>query len=259
MYKRQGQDGYFSASLSTPNLDEIPSNTFLEISAHISRSGPTESSSPTSLDMTAGYQKTRVLFDIEAPRILSLSILDPGGISPADEHIWMAGQDIPLRVELSDVEGLSPSITVWSWSEHKDDINEDGIMDANEYVSTTLSVNTGSTTATVDLPIYSWFDIRGPYESGRLSVVIGLEDLAGNRLQNGGDFGSLSDLATIMVQNQYQTYLDVDSIDLDLIDEQIFPGYQHALSFSITDAVISSTTNESSQEMISISNHSRPR
>ena len=231
-----GQDGYFSASLSTPNLDEIPSNTFLEISAHISRSGPTESSSLTSLDMTAGYQKTRVLFDIEAPRILSLSILDPGGISPADEHIWMAGQDIPLRVELSDVEGLSPSITVWSWSEHKDDINEDGIMDANEYVSTTLSVNTGSTTATVDLPIYSWFDIRGPYESGRLSVVIGLEDLAGNRLQNGGDFGSLSDLATIMVQNQYQTYLDVDSIDLDLIDEQIFPGYQHTLSFSITDA-----------------------
>ena len=231
-----GVNGYFSASISTPSLDEIPSNTYLEISVHINRTGSIYSNSQTSIDMTAGYQKTRVLFDIESPRILSLSILDPGGLSPADQHIWMAGQDIPLRVELSDVEGLSPSITIWSWSEYKDDTNSDGVMDADEYVSTSLSVNTGSTTATVDLPIFSWFDIRGPYESGRLSIVIELVDLAGNTLVGGGDFGSELDLATIIVQNQYQTYLDVDSIDLDLIDKHIFPGYRHTLSFSITDA-----------------------
>ena len=231
-----GHNGYFSASISTPNVDEIPSNTYLEISAHINRNGPISSNSQTSFDMTAEYQKTRVLFDIEAPRILSLSILDPGGISPADGHIWMAGQDIPLRLELSDVEGLSPMITIWSWSEYKDDANSDGVMDAEEYVSTSLTVNTGSTKATVDLPILSWFDIRGPFESGRLSVVIELEDLAGNRLLDGGDYGSELDLATILVQNQYQTYLDVDSIGFDLIDGQIFPGYMHNLSFSITDA-----------------------
>ena len=231
-----GPNGYFSASILTPNFSEIPSNTYLEISAHINRTGPIDSNSQNSLDMTAGYQKTRILFDIDSPRILSLSILDPGGISPADGHIWMAGQDIPLRLELSDTEGLSPSITIWSWSEYKDDFDGDGLMDIDEYVSTTLSVNTGSKIATVDLPIYSWYDIRGPYESGRLSIVIELEDLAGNSLMGGGDFGSQLDLATIFVENQYQTYLDVDSINLDLIDKQILPGYQHTLGFTLTDA-----------------------
>ena len=39
-----------------------------------------------------------------------------------------------------------------------------------------------------------------------------------------------------MVENQYQTYLNLDSIGLDLIDKQILPGYKHSLSFSITDA-----------------------
>jgi hypothetical protein len=155
---------------------------------------------------------------------------------PADGHIWISGQDIPLRATISDVEGLSPSITVWSWSESKDDLNGDSVMDFNEYVSTTVTLNTGSKSATVDLPIFSWFDIRGSQESGRLSIFIESEDLAGNLLLGGGSFGEDNDLVTLLVQNQYTTFFDFDALDLDLINQQILPGFEHKLQFSLTDA-----------------------
>ena len=107
-----GVNGYFSNIIKTPDSLIIPSNTSLEISAHIVRIGPIGQQSNTSNDMTAIYQKTRILFDIESPEVISLDVLDPGGQVPADEHVWISGQDIPLRATISDVEGLSPLITV---------------------------------------------------------------------------------------------------------------------------------------------------
>ena len=231
-----GTNGYFSTTINTPYAQVIPSNTSLEISVHITRTGPIDQQSNTSEDMTAVYQRTRILFDIQSPEIISIDVLDPGGQVPADGHIWISGQDIPLRATISDVEGLSPSITVWSWSESKDDLNGDSVMDFNEYVSTTVTLNTGSKSATVDLPIFSWFDIRGSQESGRLSIFIESEDLAGNLLLGGGSFGEDNDLVTLLVQNQYTTFFDFDALDLDLINQQILPGFEHKLQFSLTDA-----------------------
>ena len=194
-------NGYFSTVINTPDSLIIPSNTSLEISAHIVRTGPIGQQFNTSNDMTAVYQKTRILFDIQSPVVISLDVLDPGGQVPADEHVWISGQDIPLRATISDIEGLSPSITVWSWSESKDDLNGDGVMDLDEYVSTTATINTGSNFAIVDLPIFSWFEVRGSQESGRLSIFIDSQDLAGNQLSGGGSFGEDQDLATLIVQN----------------------------------------------------------
>lgn len=231
-----GVNGYFSTIINTPDSLIIPSNTSLEISAHIVRIGPIGQQSNTSNDMTAIYQKTRILFDIESPEVISLDVLDPGGQVPADEHLWISGQDIPLRATISDVEGLSPLITVWSWSESKDDLDGDGVMDLEEYVSTTATVNTGSKSAIVDLPIFSWFDVRGSKESGMLSIFIESQDLAGNLLSGGGSFGEGQDLATVIVQNQYTTFFDFDTLDLDLIEQQILPGFEHKLQFSLTDA-----------------------
>ena len=231
-----GQNGYFSTIINTPDSSVIPSNTSLEISVHIIRTGPIGQQSDTSTDMTAIYQRTRILFDIQSPEIISIDVLDPGGQMPADGHIWISGQDIPLRVTISDVEGLSPLITIWSWSESKDDLNGDGVMDLDEYISTSVTLNTGSKFAIVDLPIFSWFDVRGSQESGRLSIFIESKDLAGNQLLGGGSFGEDQDLATLLVQNQYTTFFDFDTLELDLIDQQILPGFEHKLQFSLTDA-----------------------
>ena len=54
-------------------------------------------------------------------------------------------------------------------------------------------------------------------------MVLAIDDLAGNSLQNGGDFGESNDYATIIVQDQLQTLIDTSALSLDLIDGNICP------------------------------------
>ena len=57
------------------------------------------------------------------------------------------------------------------------------MMDEAEYRVTTVSVNYASNIAIVDIPAISWQEVKGPFESGRLSVVFSIDDLAGNALK----------------------------------------------------------------------------
>ena len=66
-------------------------------------------------------------------------------------------------------------------------------------------------------------------------MVLEIDDLAGNSLQNGGDFGESNDYATIIVQDQLQTLIDTSALSLDLIDGNILPANQHTFTYSFTD------------------------
>ena len=124
---------------------------------------------------------TRLLHDTVAPEVNALHILDSGSEVPADGHIIMLGRNLPLRLSLSDPEGLDSVLQVWTWMEKQDDDNGDGVMDAQEYTMQTLSLNRGVTALEVDLPLIASTDIvpDGAFE-GRLSVVVKGSDLAGN-------------------------------------------------------------------------------
>ena len=233
-FVQTGPQGQFSLDITTPSDVQVPSNISLQITANIVRSGPIGELS-TSQDMTSDNVQTRIIFDTSAPEVVSLSIYDPGGLIPADNHIWISGQDIPLKAIFSDIEGLGPEVTVWTWAEYADDTNQDGIMDSSEYRQSTVSVNYAAKYAEIDLPVISWQEVQGPYESARLSVVLTSKDLADNELIGGGDFGQDSDLATIIVENQYQTQLDSEDITFDLVNQQILPTHQHRFSYSVID------------------------
>ena len=88
--------GQFSLDITTPSDVQVPSNASLQITANIVRSGPIGELS-TSQDMTSDNIQTRIIFDTSAPEVVSLSIYDPGGLTPADNHIWISGQDIPTK------------------------------------------------------------------------------------------------------------------------------------------------------------------
>ena len=233
-FVQTGPQGQFSLDITTPSDVQVPSNTSLQITANIVRSGPVGELS-TSEDMTSANVQTKIIFDTSSPKVVSLSIYDPGGLTPADNHIWISGQDIPLKAIFSDIEGLGPEVTVWTWAEYADDTNQDGIMDSSEYRQSTVSVNYAAKYAEIDLPVISWQEVQGPYESARLSVVLTAKDLADNELIGGGDFGQNSDLATIIVENQYQTQLDSEDITFDLVNQQILPTHQHRFSYSVID------------------------
>ena len=122
-------------------MDNVPSSTRILVSPHIERRGPINASAETSLDFTGRFSDVPFLFDRVAPNTISLLALDPGGVAPANNHIWMKGQDVALRLTLEDQEGLANTLLFHTWLESKDDVNFDGIMDQEEYSVQTISFN----------------------------------------------------------------------------------------------------------------------
>ena len=230
-----GQDGKFTIDISTPSMQEVPSNTTLKLHTQLSRLGPTHDVSANSLDQTSPNIGTKLIFDTASPQINAINIYDPSGLTPADGHIWTLNQDIPIQVIIEDIEGLNTELTVYTWAEYTDDQNGDGVMDEQEYRITTVSVNYASTYTTVDIPAVSWQEVKGPLSSAKLSIVLQINDLAGNALANGGAFGESTDAATILVQDQLQTLLDTSALSLDHFDNQLLPTFEHTFSYSLTD------------------------
>ncbi|MBT7988019.1 MAG: hypothetical protein HN689_07235, partial [Euryarchaeota archaeon] len=230
-----GQDGKFTVDISTPSNNQVPSNTNLKLHAQLSRLGPLDDISANSLDQTSSNIGTKLIFDTGSPQIKAINIYDPSGLTTADGHIWTLDQDIPIQVNIEDVEGLDTELTVYTWAEYTDDQNGDGLMDEEEYRITTVSVNYASTSAMVDIPAISWQEVKGPLSSGKLSIVLQISDLAGNALANGGTFGETTDAATILVQDQLQTLLDTSALSLDHFDNKLLPTYEHTFSYSLTD------------------------
>lgn len=230
-------EGRFSLNLLTATeQDNIPSNTWLKLIPSISRRGPVGINASTSLDQTVNLNPVRTLHDTTLPLAGPLRVLDAGRELPAEGHVWMVGQDVPLRLNMSDEEGLAPPLQVWTWLEHRDDENLNGLMEEEEYDLSTLSVNRGANFAEVDLPLIAWSEAVAPgAHSGRVSVVVGGQDLAGNPIQGGGGFGAAFDLATFTVERRLDTTVPIESIDFTTHNGTLYPGQPYRFSFDIAD------------------------
>lgn len=235
-YVEVDEHGAFTTSITTPSMDDLlPSDTRIHLSPHVERRGPLDDQSPSSHDKTPSSTHIPFLFDRVRPTTIALLALDSGGYAPADNHLWMKGQDVALRVSLEDQEGLSNNLELHTWLESSDDANLDGIMDAEEYTIQTVTFNSGLTEAIVDLPLLPWIDITGGASSGRASVVIRAFDLAGNPLEGGGTYGESSDLGTVHVQERYDTFIDTSSMSFDAENGMLLLGHEHAFQFTLTD------------------------
>ena len=230
--------GWFSVLTSTPTADDgVPSNTFLELIPSLTRRGPPGINASSSEDRTVVLTPTRLLYDTVQPTVDSLTVLDSGQEVLADAHVAMYGKDIALRLQISDPEGLASLLEVWTWLEKLHDTNNNGLMEANEYRMETVSLNRGVSELEVDLPLLSSESIvPNDANSGRLSVVLKGEDLAGNALLGGGSFGEGTDLATLSVQRRADTIVDVDNIALDAVQGRLLAGHEHRFTFTLGDA-----------------------
>jgi hypothetical protein len=231
-----GQDGWFTLPLTSPGLESgVPSNTWLEITPSLSRRGPSNINATTSADRTVVLTPTRILHDTVSPHVESLMVLDSGREVPADGYVGMLGRTLPLRLQLSDPEGLDSLLEVWTWLEKQDDDNGNGLMEPEEYTLQTVSLNRGVHFIEVDLPfIASTSVLDGSAFEGRVSIVLKGQDLAGNPLLGGGDFGSQYDLATMYIQQRSDT--TVDEVQLDRSNGRLLAGHEHHFTFTLADA-----------------------
>ncbi|MGB2340317.1 MAG: hypothetical protein ACPH9K_04880 [Candidatus Poseidoniaceae archaeon] len=229
-------DGRFSIPLAISETEGLPSNTRLEARILLTRCGPSGLGLDTSLDQTGESTFFEMIYDENPPDMISLEILDPSGLQPADNHVWLPDRDVPLRLYVEDHEGLETPLTVYTWSEYQDDANGNGIMEESEYQSMTANVNRGTLQSEIDLPLLDVDAILRPGATqGRLSIVVTGFDLAGNPLQSGGTFGADNDAATVLVEPRQATLLDMNTLDLDTIGGHLFPGQEHHLRFDLID------------------------
>lgn len=231
------ENGRFTINIESPTIaDKVPSNTWMNIRAFISRCGPENQTTTTSLDRTQAITEIRFLHDVSPPDFLGLDVLDPSGRVPLDGHIWMEGQNIPIRLFIADDEGLASAIEIKTWLEHRDDENGNAMMEEDEYESMWVSVNKGVTNAEIDLPLFEWADILAPNaQVGRASLVVNAFDLAGNPIANGGSEGEFNDAATFEVQRRSDTIVQLDTFSFDLENQHLLPGYQHSFKAVLTE------------------------
>ena len=212
-------NGIFNASLTTPN-DTGLSGTELKLIPQLVNIG--DSQTTTANDSTSISQEIRIVLDLINSGVISLEIDAPGGNQPADGHIWHPGQDIPLKLEIEDDNGLPAKMELF--------YNRSG----RGWESIDFLTPIGATYAVIDLPLIDETSVPLPTEEvGWLDVYISGTDLAGNSLIGGGD--SEQPYARIHVQPRYSTWINGESIGLDIIDGNLLPGNTHRFNFTVSD------------------------
>ena len=171
----------------------------------------------------------------DTPQVDSLTALDAGRETLRRSYFHVRQDVAPTR--LSDPEGLASQLEVWTWLERIHDTNGNGVMEQEEYREQTVSLNRGVTEMEVDLPLLSSLSVVPDSQTtGRISVVLVGEDLAGNPLEGGGSFGEAHDLATISVQRRSDTTVDPESIGLDRVNGKLLAGHEHHFDVALGDA-----------------------
>ncbi|MDP6869883.1 MAG: hypothetical protein QGI21_03835 [Candidatus Poseidoniaceae archaeon] len=213
------EDGLFSGVIITPD-DNILSGELLSIRSDIIRIGPSEIA--TSLDTTSELHAVDFVLDANNGNIIDLWVVAPGGIQPADGHVWHPGQDLPLRLSVSDDNGLPPIMKMHYTA------------GGNGWNTITFQTPIGQINATIDLPLIDDAEMQiSGQPTGIAEVYISGNDLAGNDFIGGGS--AQQPLATILLQERIDTYVNPNSLQLNQESGYLLPGNTHRFTFEISD------------------------
>ena len=177
-----GENGRFNGTLTTPPSGILTSGAALTVEARIVRFGPAYAPSTTS-EQRGTSPVVDLVYDDVVPSFVGLDVLDPGGRQPADGHVLPSDSNVALVLSLSDDQGLDGPAYVWSWLEARDDANNDGVSDLEEWVRMVVPLAAGRTAQSLDLPLIQASDIvPSGADLGLARFVIEAYDVAGHPL-----------------------------------------------------------------------------
>ncbi len=132
-----------------------------------------------------------ITIDTYEPNLLDLQVLSPGTDSNVDSNwrtllddTWVVPQTSQqIRMSSQDLPSPPATLDMHLWVEHDHDANDDGLPDADEYITLTLNGDGEAPTANYS-GVYNDYANEGL--EGKVSIWIEGYDLAGNPINGGG-------------------------------------------------------------------------
>lgn len=227
--------GRFNGTLTTPPSGILTSGAQMTVEARIVRFGPANAPSTTS-EQRGTSPAVVLVYDDVVPSFVGLEVLDPGGRQAADGHVLPSDSNVALVLSLSDDQGLDGPAYVWSWLEARDDVNNNGVSEPEEWVRLVVPLAEGRTEQSLDLPLIQASDIvQTGTDLGRARFVIEAYDVAGHALPGGGAReGPFA--AELRLEARRPTTVPTSSLMLDSDGGRLYPGHLHTFSVIIQDA-----------------------
>ena len=228
-------EGWFNGTVVMPEPGILPSGAQMTVEARITRFGPYDAASTTS-EQRGTSPVVEVVYDDVVPELIALDVLDPGGRQPADGHVLPSDANLALVLGLRDDQGLDGPAYVWTWLQSRDDANNNGISETDEWIRMTVPLAVGRTEQSLDLPLIQATDIvPNGADLGIARFVVEAYDVAGYPLPGGGALdGPFA--AELRLEARRPTFVPTSSLVLDADDGRLYPGHLHTFSTEIRDA-----------------------
>jgi len=226
-------DGTWSSTISLPSTENSTSNSIWEIHPRLIRVGPVDVLRVGAIDSTIITVPGSYRIDLESP-IVGRLLADISGIQrPLNEDIWSLSRPLIMSLEIFEEESLSRELTLMTWIESKNDLNEDGVAQPSEYDSKLVIIPANAhQTGLINLGL---LDISQGVDGSQVSVYVIGTDASGRNYLGAGSGGLHADLATFSLAQESPTIIDQNTISLDSIDGTLLHSVRHTLSFPIED------------------------
>lgn len=224
-------DGVWFGQVLLP-ANNISTEGIAEITAQIIRVGPITGSVGAN-DETTALSAFEIKLDETAPEVRTLEVDTPQGLKPANGYTWDPAGPIVFSLTVFDGEALGDEVVLHYWREGIEDLNLNGIPEADEYLNFTQSLPSGTTgEKQVTFPA---LDVSNNIVNGNVSVFISGADWSGIAYQGGGGAGYDADFATLVTAQNTPTTMLINNLTLELTNEYLLAGQSNLLSFVLAD------------------------
>ena len=174
--------------------------------------------------------------DSNPPVAGPIQVNTPTGLTPAHGKVWDPTVPLSMFVTIQEDEARGETLTLMYWRADVDDMNGDGIADAEEYLSQTQPLSSGMTGE--QQVNFAGIDVSGQSFNSPVHVYLEGTDWAGLTYQEGGTGGgpgAENAWASVVIATDEPTTLVGSGFHLDHDTGYLLAGVPHTFRMQINE------------------------
>jgi hypothetical protein len=187
-------------------------------------------------DVTGNFANVQIRVDNAPPEVGPIEVNTPTGLQPAHGKVWDPTVPLSVFVTIDEGHARGEIVTLHYWRESVDDMDFDGIADADEYLSQTQPLTSGMTGQ--QQVNFAGIDVSGQSFNSPVHMWIEGTDWAGLTYQDGGTgggAGAANSWASVIIATDEPTNLLASGYSLDRQLGYLLPGVTHTFSMQIEE------------------------